>query len=419
MTGPDHHLNGGRGGGDDLTRLFTGTGLDIDAAFAALAARYDRRLYHYLGYPVATDTRFPKTRQWLDGRFFNNISTEDHWPPGFQHAMEAETAVLDWISAHLGLSREQRWGHLTTGGTAGNRTGIRYARNRYPDAVLLHSSAAHYSVPGAAADLRIHAVTVPAHPDGQMNLERLDETVGRLAARRYPGDLPLIVVATLGTTVTEASDDLPGITAVLDAHHIGKRHVHVDAALAGVPQALDGLVDFTHAHTFSTSAYKFLAVPAAAGLIIGRRDEDHRDGDLVAYTRTRNGTETGVRSGLHAALLLEAIEQHGDTGHRRRAHASRALADHTISRLRAIGVDAVRNHTAYFTVRLPSPPQQVLQTWTLGDNGDNTRRLVLVPGKTLPQVDEFIDHLNAALDHHRVVPPRRNLFADYTAHTPP
>jgi histidine decarboxylase len=410
MTGPH-----GAGDGDDLTHLFTSHTVNIKAAYHALAARYDRNLHYYLGYPVATDADFPMTRELLAGRFFNNISTEEHWPPGYQHAMEAETAVLDWLSDHLGLARDQRWGHLTTGGTSGNRTAIRYARHLYPDAVLLHSSAAHYSVPSAAADLRIQARPVPAHPDGQMDLEVLDDTIRRLTIDRRPCDLPLIIVATLGTTTTEASDDLAGITAVLDAHHIHRRHLHIDAALAGIPQALDGLITLDHADSISMSAYKFLAVPAAAGIILGRRPRGRTGAHIVPYTGTLNATETGVRSGLHAALLFEAIHQHGDTGHRARAHASRALADHTITRLGEIGVRAWRNPSAYFTVILDSPPEPVLKTWTLGPNGNGTHRLVLVPGKTQRQIDEFLGDLSTALSGTRHVPaPRHNPFAAFT-----
>jgi histidine decarboxylase len=406
--------NGARAG-EDLTHLFTGSTVNIAAAYDALARRYDRNLRYYLGYPVATDADFPYTQGLLAGRFLNNISTEQRWPPGYQHAMEAETAVLDWLGGHLGLPPDQRWGHLTTGGTSGNRTAIRYARNLHPDATLIHSSAAHYSVPGAAADLRIQTAAVPAHPNGQMNLDRLDDTIARLAALRAPGDLPLIVVATLGTTLTEASDDLAGIAAVLNAHHIRRRHVHADAALAGIPQALDGLITLDKADSVSVSAYKFLAVPAACGIILGRRADHHADADIVGYTGTLNATETGVRSGLHAALLFEAIHQHGDTGHRTRAHTSRALADHTITRLAEIGVPAWRNPSAYFTVVLDSPPEPVLKKWTLGPNGDGTHRLVLVPGKTQQQIDEFLGDLGTALSsNHHVPAPRRNLFAAFT-----
>jgi histidine decarboxylase len=392
--------------------------LDVDLAFAALADRYDRYLHYYLGYPVAHDLEFPRAQRLLAGRMLNNISTERRPAPGLQHAMEPESAVLDQLCRIFGIPADQRWGHITTGGTSGNRTGIRHGRALHPDAVLLYSEAAHYSVPNAAKDLRVEAVPVPAHPSGAMNLHRLDDTIGRLAARRFPGDLPVIVVATLGTTIGEASDDLAGIADVLDAHNIRRRYVHVDAALAGIPLALDGRVDMQHADSISVSAYKFLAVPAACGVVLGRATQERVE-DVIPYTDTLNATETGVRSGLYAALIFEALAM-GDAAHRARAHASRQLADHAIAALRDIGVKATRNRSAYFTVRLPSPPEPVLAKWTLGANGDGTHRLVLVPGKTRAQVDEFVADVTAALTpagtpKQRTAggTDRRNIFADF------
>ena len=401
--------------------------LDVAVAFAALADRYDRHLHHYLGYPVACDLDFPHTRALLAGRMLNNISTERRWPPGYQHAMEAETAVLDWLGRLVGVAPDERWGHITTGGTSGNRTGIRRGRALYPEAVVVYSEAAHYSVPGAVRDLRMQAVTVPAHPNGAMNLRRLDDTIGRLKALRQPADVSVIVVATLGTTVTEASDDIVGIADVLDSHHIGRRYVHVDAALAGIPLALDGRVSLAHADSVTVSGYKFLAVPAACGIILGhtakRRGStaQQREEAVIPYTGTLDATETGVRAGVHAALLFEAIAQQGDAGHRARAHASRDLADHAITALREIGVPATRNRSAYFTVQLPSPPDTVLAKWTLGDCGDGTHRLVLVPGKTRRQVGEFVADMRAALTAgsppKQRTPERTSPFAAWAGET--
>jgi histidine decarboxylase len=405
-----------------LRHLFdlTDPRLDVDIAFAALAERYDRYLHYYLGYPVAHDLLFPRAQRLLAGRMLNNISTERRPAPGHQHAMEPESAVLDWLGRLVGVPADQRWGHITTGGTSGNRTGIRRARALYPEAVLLHSDAAHYSVSGAARDLRMEALRVPAHPNGAMNLHRLDDTISRLKARRFPGDPAVIVVATLGTTITEASDDLAGIADVLDSNNIRRRYVHVDAALAGIPLALDGCISLDYADSISVSAYKFLAVPAACGIVLGRTTEHHDDA-VIPYTGTLDATETGVRSGLHAALTFEAIAALGDAGHRARAHASRELADHTIAALREIGVEATRNRSAYFTVRLPSPPEPVLAKWTLGANGGGSHRLVLVPGKTRAQVDEFVDDLKACLTPAGTPKQRtggrgtdrRNIFAEF------
>ncbi len=62
----------------------------------------------------------------------------------------------------------------------------------------------------------------------------------------------------------------------------------------------------------------------------------------------------------------------------------------------------------------------MLAKWTLGANGDGTHRLVLVPGKTRTQVNEFVANVQAALTpagtpKQRTAggADRRNIFAGF------
>ncbi len=364
-------------------------------AYTALSRRHAEHRRTYLGFPVPYDLDFPLTRDHLSGGFFNNISVSTHWPPGHQHAMEAEQCVLDWLGDLVGIGRSERWGHLTTGGTAGNRTGIRAGRAKYPDAVLIHSAAAHYSVPRAGRDLRIPTFEVPADDTGHLDLAELDTTLQVITRGKPRGSVPVIMLATYGTTMTEASDDLNGIHTVLDRHHITRRYIHLDAALTGIPLALDQAADFSRADSISVSGYKFLAVPDACGIIVGRGGQDDL---LIPYTDTLDATETGVRSGLHAALLLESIRTVGDAGHQARAHTSRRLADHTIRRLTTIGVRAWRNPEAYFTVVLPTPPPPVLAKWTLSNHPTGISHLLTIPGHQQATFDEFTDDVATAIN---------------------
>ena len=386
----------------------------VKRAFTALLDRHKAGRRHYLGFPVAYDVAFPHTFELLTGRLFNNISTVDLWPPGYQHAMEAETAVLDWCAELFGIDGP-RWGHITTGGTAGNRAGIRTGRRCYPDAVLIHSAAAHYSVATAGTDFAMSTVEVGAHPTGAMDLAALDTALAKLRADSE--DPAVIVVATYGTTFTEASDDLAGICAVLDQHRITRRYLHLDGALAGIPLALDGCGRFDLADSISVSGYKFLAVPDACGIVVGRGAQASSP---VSYTQTLNETGTGVRSGLHAALLFEAIAQLGAGGHRQRAHTSRGLAEYTIKKLAGIGVSAWRQPDAYFTVVLRTPPGSVLERWVLSNDGAGLSHIVCVPGMVEAQIDEFTADLRAAVRAagRPLAPqqrPRRNLFAGLIA----
>ena len=381
--------------------------LDVETAFAALRRRHVRDRWHYLGFPVAYDLEFPATFELLAGRFFNNISTEQHWPPGRQHAMEAEIAVLDWLSDLFGIDKHHRWGHGTTGCTGGNLTALRRARALHPDAVLLYSAAGHYSLPRAAADFGIPATRVEVQPNGAIDLDRFDEAVGQLTRGIRPGGVAVIVAVTWGTTLTEACDDLGATTAILDAHHVSDRYLHVDAALAGISLALDGLADLTGAHSVSVSGYKFLAVPEACGIVLGHGSDQHTRGTHIRYTDTLDATETGVRSGLAPAMMFEAIAQHGRSGHQVRAHASQALADYAIEQLTRIGVPAWRNPSAYFTVVLPTPAESVLAKWTLANDASGASHIVCVPGVVRAQINEFVTDVEAS-QHEVRLPQQRS-----------
>ena len=201
--------------------------------------------------------------------------------------------------------------------------------------------------------LGAHGILVHARPDGEMDYAHLAEQLHR--RRRFPA----IVVATAGTTMTEAVDDTSRIRAVLDEHHAGGQ-LHVDAALSGIPLALDGrlsLDDASGIGSVAISGHKFFGTPTPCGIVL-IRDHLRAAGPRVAYTATADTTITGSRCGLSAALLWHAIAVHGREGHRWRASEARRLAAYTVERLNAVGWPAWR-HPHAFTVVLPTPPEHV------------------------------------------------------------
>jgi histidine decarboxylase len=78
------------------------------------------------------------------------------------------------------------------------------------------------------------SVIVPADDCGEMDYDAL-----ALAAEAR-ADRPAIIVATVGTTMTEAVDDVARIHAALDRAGVPSRHIHVDGALSG------GSLDHVH-----------------------------------------------------------------------------------------------------------------------------------------------------------------------------
>src|SRR5262249_51882205 len=129
---------------------------------------------------------------------------------------------------------------------------------------------AHPSVIKAADLLGLPHICIRTDRHGVLDLADFAAQVDR---RR---DRAVIVVATAGTTMWEAVDDLRLISDVLDHLAVRRRFVHVDAALSGIPLALldpddRPAFDFADgADSISVSGHKFLAVPTPCGVVITR-----------------------------------------------------------------------------------------------------------------------------------------------------
>jgi histidine decarboxylase len=227
----------------------------------------------------------------------------------------------------------------------------------------------------------------------------------RELARRYARGA--MIVATAGTTMTEAVDDVAAITVACDELGIRRRRIHVDAALSGVPLSLlpeadRPQFDFTAGATsMVVSGHKFLSTLTPCGVLIYAQPP-YATGSVVAYTGSVDTTITGSRSGHAPLLLWWVLTKLGEDGLRRRAEDARALAIYTHGRLRDIGWPTGRNQHA-FTVTLASPPPAVRAKWVLADDGQ-VAHIVCMPGVTRPQIDEFVADLSVSM---RSVPPQR------------
>ncbi|NUT37661.1 MAG: histidine decarboxylase [Hamadaea sp.] len=355
-------------------------------AEARSARRYD------IGYPGATDLVFPELSEWLTGQLLNNVG--DPWDAGHgrNHTKDIEQQVVHLVGDLL-RAPATRWGYITTGATEGTLHAVDEAWQRYPDTIVYTSAAAHYSVTKAARLLKLPLVLIHTDETGRMDVAHL----GREIARRR--DRAALVVATAGTTMTEAVDDVGAITLVCDTLGIRRRRIHVDAALAGIPLALlpdahRPACDFpAGATSMVISGHKFLSTLTPCGVLV-YAEPPHAAGSVVAYTGSLDSTITGSRSGHTPLLLWWALTTQGPDGLRRRADEARALAAYTHRRLRGIGWPARRNPHA-FTVTLASPPAQVRAKWVLADDGQ-TAHVVCVPGVTRQQIDDFVTDLEAA-----------------------
>ncbi|MFY1705264.1 MULTISPECIES: pyridoxal-dependent decarboxylase [Micromonospora] len=363
---------------------------------AALADRLDRLRSaepYKVGFP-GWSTPMPEALLPFFSHELNNYGDPDGDPVFPWHTKDLEREVIDQVAEMFGARLDSRWGMVTVGSGEAILYGLWHARQRFPHACVFHSTAAHPSVLRAAALLRMPAVAVPTDGRGELDYAAL-----RSRCARTPGSAA-VVVATVGTTLTEAVDDVPRIRAVLADAGVTDQYLHVDAALAGMPIALaSGCPPSFGLHnqggdSLSISGHKFLGTPFPTGLLLAR------SGPLPTAVpgSTLCGAPDGTSSSRngHAALLLwYHLRRHGAGGLRRMALRCQAVAEYAARRLSAAGWPAWRAHRYALTVVFRTPPPAVLDRWPMPAVGEISH-IVCTPGVTHERIDRFVAAVRAA-----------------------
>ncbi|MFV2104422.1 histidine decarboxylase [Micromonospora sp. LOL_024] len=364
-------------------------GPDDNPRLGALLRRLAGSASTNIGFPAAVDLDYRTLGPFL-GHLLNNVGDPAFDPTHPNHTKEFEREVLAFF-AGLFRAPEPWTGYVTSGGSESNLSALYLARSRYPDGIVLHSAAAHYSIPKATHLLGMPTVVVRTQPNGEIDY---DDLVGHAELHRRR---PIIVVANIGTTMTEAVDDVAYIQDLLADVGVRHRHIHSDAALSGIPLALSddppGFDLADGADSICISGHKFLGTPMPCSVVIARHhDPDHR-GDVVAYTGSPDTTITGSRNGLAALMLWAVLQQLGRSGLRARAESGRNMAQYAHQRLHDIGWPSWRNPHA-LTVVLRTPPPAILARWPLPTLA-GLSHFICMPGVTRRQVDQLTAGLAA------------------------
>ncbi len=365
------------------------------AELDALAARLEAARPCNIGFPGATDFDYSALAPLFIHHLLNNVG--DPYVDGVaaNHTKAMEREVVNFIADLLRAPADDRWGYVTTGASEGTLYALHLARSLHPGAVVYHSDAAHASVAKAVELLAMPSIVVRTNTTGEMDY---DDLADQLARRR---DRAAVVVATIGTTMTEAVDDVRRITALLDELAMRRRFVHADAALSGIPLALldpggrPGFDFADGADSLIVSGHKFIGSPIPCGVVVVKASHRTRLASSLAYTGSPDVTITGSRSGHAPLVLWYALRRLGVEGLRARADDSRALAEYTVQSLVDSGWPAWRRPHA-FTVVLDTPPPAVTTTWVLASHG-GVSHIVCMPGVTRKQIDAFVADLTAAI----------------------
>ncbi len=343
---------------------------------------------HFLGYPVSKDFDYSALMPFLQFPM-NNLGDpfiDSTYAVG-SRSMEKE--VLSFFARLFRADEEDWWGYVTNGGSEGNLYGLYLARELHPKGMVYYSEATHYSVQKNLHLLGMPNIVISTQENGEIDYADLEETI------RMHRHLPVIILANVGTTMTEARDDLSKIKGILKKMAIKHHYIHVDGALSGSYSAFvepRPAFDFADgADSIAISGHKFLGSPMPCGVVIARKSNRDRIARAVSYIGSADTTITGSRNGHSPLFLWYMIKKYGLEGMKSRAAHSLAVAQYAEERLRAIGIQAWRNAHA-ITVNFPQPSVQIRQKWQLAaENGWS--HIICMPNVEKTQIDALVAEL--------------------------
>lgn len=350
----------------------------------------------HLGYPynLSFGPGVPATMQHF---LINNLGDPYVGSHYASEVCDLEREAISWLMRLWGCTNlDDYWGTIGASGTEGNIWGIYLGREALPDAVLIHSAEAHYSIPKAARIQRIEAVEVASNAAGEIDLVALARTIPTLGGR------PVILALTCGTTMKGAHDDIAGAVAVLDSAGYGpdRRYVHVDGALnamvvpflMGAPDAIRPTFEIG-IDSISTSGHKMIGTPMPCGALVARRVHVDRISRAVAYLKSNDTTLMGSRNGHAVLSIWTRLFGHGYGGYSHDALTCSLKAGALADRLRTCGRQVLCNPHS-LTVVFDDPGAELVNRYQLACCKGLAHAIVM-PNVTDDLLDRFAtDFLN-------------------------
>ena len=355
----------------------------------------------FIGYPCRAHFDYSALTQFLHYPI-NNVG-DPFGPCTYRvHTREIEREVLAWFAELTHIDEGDFWGYCTNGGTEGNIYGLFLARELFPSGMVYYSEDTHYSVAKSLHVLNTRHIMIKSQPSGEIDYEDLRETV------RIHRDVPPIIFANIGTTMTEAKDDISRIQKLLRDLAIPAFYIHCDAALCGMTLPfLEGapVFDFRAGiDSISISGHKFIGSPVPCGIVLAKKKHVDRIARSIEYVGTLDTTLSGSRNGVAPLFLWYAIHTRGKEGFQHEAEGCVVQAQYALRRLRETGLEAWSNPFS-LTVVFSRPPESVLRKWQIAVKGD-WAHIITMQTITRAQIDELVSDIVAARDED---PPKGNL----------
>lgn len=361
---------------------------DISKSLTEYIDKVKKRSENFLGYPVSTDFDYSELFPLLNYPL-NNLGDPLIESTYDLNSRSIEREVVEFFANLFKAPKDNFWGYVTNGGSEGNLYALYLARELYSKGMVYYSEATHYSIQKNINLLNMPSIAIRANDNGEMDYEDLKDAV------HTHRDRPAIIVANIGTTMTEAKDDISQIRKMLKNSAIRNYYIHADGALAGTYLALlekGPKFDFVSgADSVAISGHKFIGSPIPCGVVIVKKSYKERIGQAIPYIGTLDTTITGSRNGHSPVFLWYAINKFGVEGFKKRALNCLEVAKYTKEELNKIGIEAWSNESA-ITVVLPKPKEEICVKWQLASEGD-WAHVICMPGVTKEKIDKFIKDL--------------------------
>ncbi len=344
----------------------------------------------FVGYPCTSQFDYSPLYPFLMYPM-NNVG--DPFLPSRYHlnTHEFEREVIGFFSDLTHANKDDIWGYVTNGGTEGNMYGIYLAREIYPDGLVYYSEATHYSVPKILRMVRARNIMIKSLPNGEIDYQDLAETI------RIHRDVPPIIFANIGTTMTGAVDNLDRIKEILKNNAINRFYIHCDAALSGMilpfvdnPQPFDFAAGID---SLAISGHKMVGSPIPCGIALAKKQNVDRIARAIEYISSFDTTVTGSRNAITPLFLWYAIHSRGFENFRSTIRHCLDTAEYAVQLFNAAGIAAWRNRNS-ITVVFPKGPAEVMSRWQIAIQGD-IAHLITMPHVQQKHIDSLLDEILA------------------------
>lgn len=343
----------------------------------------------FLGYPCNLSFDYSELFPFLNYSL-NNIGDPFGSSNYRMNTRELEQEVLDFFADLTEIPTDQYWGYVTSGGSEGTLYGVYLGREKLKNPIFYYSEHAHYCAPKSAKVLQVESRIIPCQDNGEFDYTELNQAIANNS------DRPAIVMATIGTTVTGATDSLETIHSILKNNHISNYYIHADAAFQGMTEAF---AEDPHPWNFqanidsiSISGHKFIGMPFPCGIFLSKKQYAELVSREISYVNIIDSTLLGSRNALAPLFLWYAIKRYGKAGFKQITQSSTDFADRVLQTMKEHNILAWKNKNSPIIV-LPRLAGWIADKWQILSHNDMSH-IIILPHVQWHHILELINDIN-------------------------